>query len=128
MKKLTAQQIHEAYCVATPDAWNKDWSDISQSALVRYEVMAAWLNNQIEPQEASTDEDEDVWYPCATAECGAQVREAGALCEACLACEELGFSVQPQEEQPDEEARIEAMSQHWQERREIERDYVERPW
>ena len=28
----------------------------------------------------------------------------------------------------DEEARIEAMSQHWQERKNIERDYVERPW
>lgn len=28
----------------------------------------------------------------------------------------------------DEEVRLEALSQHWEERKNIERDYVERPW
>lgn len=45
--------------------------------------LAAFAAKREEPEE-------DCWYPCAQ-ECGAQVRVAGALCEACQACEELGF-------------------------------------
>jgi len=127
MMKITAEMAYQAWCVATFEE-TRAWSQLYQSQQARFVVMADWLNGQLAPQETRIDEeDDDVWYPCAPQSC-AHVREAGALCEACLACEELGFSVQPQEEPPDEEARIEAMSQHWEERKNIERDYVERPW
>ncbi len=44
--KITAQQIHEAYGVAMPDAWNKPWNEISQASLAKYTVMADYLNAQ----------------------------------------------------------------------------------
>jgi hypothetical protein len=46
MMKITAQQIHEACCVATPDAWKKPWKEISAAVLARYIVMADYLNTQ----------------------------------------------------------------------------------
>lgn len=41
---ITAQMVHEAFNAATQEAWHKDWSDVSDAAKGRYEVMAAFLN------------------------------------------------------------------------------------
>lgn len=84
MKKLTAQMVHEAYCTATPAAWNKPWPQISQAEEARYTVMADYLNGQIAPQEQER-------HFCAMLDCDQPVAEDSALCKACRACEELGF-------------------------------------
>ncbi len=82
MKKVTAQMIHEAYCIATPAAWNKPWPQISQAEEARYQVMADYLNGQIAPQEQER-------HFCAMLDCDQSVDEDGALCSACQACEAL---------------------------------------
>ena len=82
MAKLTAQMIHEAYCIATPDAWNKPWSEIEHSAETRYEVMAAYLNGQLAPEESAR-------HFCAMLDCDQAVDEDGARCSACQAYEDL---------------------------------------
>lgn len=44
--KITAEMIHQASVVATPGAWHSE-SELSQTARVRYTVMADYLTEQI---------------------------------------------------------------------------------
>ncbi len=45
---ITAEMIHQAFNTATPSATHKGWSDVSEPAKERYELMAAHLNEQSE--------------------------------------------------------------------------------
>lgn len=51
--KLTAELINQAYVIATPDAWHHE-NELSQAALVKYTVMADWLNGQLTNDRATS--------------------------------------------------------------------------